>query len=98
MICLCSFRVHDSMLGGHTHRYFLGRFDYGEKIGMNIFDSVPKDVEEDIGTPRWVGGVHFQRLTGEDDAHDERLGEATGHSSRTSRPLTWFQALETIPA
>lgn len=65
---------------------------------MNIFDSVPKDVEEDIGTPRWVGGVRFQRSTGEDDAHDEKLGEAAGRSIRTSGPLTWCQALEVIPA
>jgi len=75
------------MLDDHTRRCFLGRFDYGESIGMSIFvDSVATGVEEKIGTPRWVGGVHFQMPTGEDDVHVERLGGARGHSNRTWRP------------
>ena len=55
---------------------------------MNIFDSVPKDVVEYIGTPRWAGGVHFQRSTGEGDAHEERLEEAVGHLDQTCWPWT----------
>lgn len=83
------------MLDGHIHRYFPERFDYGGRTGMNIDDSVPKDVVEDIGTPRWVVGVHFQmKSTGEGDVHGGMLEEAAGRWNQTSEPLTYCQALE----